>query len=418
MSAFAYALMFAIPSFVGLMILEFAYSRWRGLDNWHNQADAISSISSGLSYLTLNALGFGVLVVSYQTVFEWVKPQATSVEGPLLYLLVFVWKDFVGYWMHRWAHANSFLWAMHLIHHSSEEFNLPVALRQNAFSWLSYTGLMLLPLAFLGVPTEVVAVVLPIQFFMQFWYHTQLIGKLGWLEYIIVTPSQHRVHHAQNPIYIDKNFGQIFCWDRLFGSFQEESKKEPPAYGITTAVRHWNPLQIELRYMGQLLRDALFTKKFRNRLGVFLSRTGWRPADVSQRWPSVKMDYRDPKQKFSTENPAWQITWNWLQLALSIAFTAYVIANLGMFDTGTKIWMLLFSLASVYANTQQLMQQASLSAEVFRLTLIGWLGLKHLTAFGFWLSPLLLFSVVTAMSLISMLISLSIWQKERKSGAE
>ncbi|MBB3047466.1 sterol desaturase/sphingolipid hydroxylase (fatty acid hydroxylase superfamily) [Litorivivens lipolytica] len=392
MSAFENAVLFAIPGFLLLMLLEFAWSKWNGPDTWHHHADAVSSISSGLTYLVLRTLGFGVLVISYDWVAERIAVSEPIITGFWLYALVFLWKDFTSYWMHRWAHANSFLWAMHLIHHSSEEFNLAVALRQNAFNWFSYGGLMLLPLALLGVPTEVVAVVLPVQFFMQFWYHTQHVGKLGPFEYFLVTPSQHRVHHAINPQYIDKNFGQIFCWDRLFGTFQEELRDEPPAYGITTPVRHYNPVMIELNYMGRLLRDALTTRKWRDKASVFLSRTGWRPEDVKRRWPDEKLDYRDPGQKFQRPQPRWLILWAWVQFAVLLLATAYTLANIGELSVLTKTALLLFVLSGVVANSQQLMLTPSLVAEALRFVMLTAVAVIEGAAFahwGVWLLPLL-----------------------------
>ena len=391
MNAFEVAVLFAIPGFLGLMALELCWSKLKGPDTWQHQADAVSSISSGLTYLVLRTLGFGVLVISY----DWAAKQFTVAEpmvaGAWLYALVFVWKDFTSYWVHRWAHANSFLWAMHLIHHSSEEFNLPVALRQNAFNWFSYGGLMLLPLALLGVPTEVVAVVLPVQFFMQFWYHTQHVGKLGWVEYLLVTPSQHRVHHAINPVYIDKNFGQIFCWDRLFGTFQEELSEEPPVYGITTPVRHYNPLMIELNYMGRLLRDAFTANRWRDKWGVFLSRTGWRPDDARERWPDPKRDYRDPSQTFRRSQPDWLILWAWFQFAVLLLTVAYTLANLELLSLEAKTGLLLVVLAGVAANSQQLMLGPSLSAECLRAGLLAAIAVNDvaaLTLWGVWLLPL------------------------------
>lgn len=407
MNAFEYAVMFAIPGFLALILIEFAYSKLSGRDTWHHQADAISSISSGLTYLVLRTLGFGVLVISYELMFRLVQPGEPLVQGALLYLLVFVWRDFAGYWVHRWAHANSFLWAMHLIHHSSEEFNLPVALRQNAFNWFSYTGLLLLPLAFLGVPVEVLAVVAPIHFFMQFWYHTQHIGKLGWLEYVIVTPSQHRVHHAINPRYIDRNFGQIFCWDRLFGTFQEELPEDPPAYGITTPVRHYNPVMIELNYMGRLLRDAIYTRRWRDRFSVFFSRTGWRPEDVAARWPLPKIDYRDPCQKFAVGQPGWLIAWAWLQFGLSLLLVAYTLANIAQLPAPARVALLLLVLAGIVANSQQLMQRASVTVELVRIALLVWLGAAHLSVFGYWLAAPASYALFVLLSLASLLVSVS-----------
>ncbi len=397
---FEVAVLFAIPAFMLLMLLEFVWSKWKGPDTWAHQADAVSSISSGLTYLVLRTLGFGVLVISYDWVASHVGLTEAVVGGVWVYLLVFVWKDFTSYWVHRWAHANSFLWAMHLIHHSSEEFNLPVALRQNAFNWFSYGGLMLLPLALLGVPTEVVAVVLPIQFFMQFWYHTQHVGKLGWLEYVIVTPSQHRVHHAINPRYIDKNFGQIFCWDRLFGTFQEERADDPPAYGITTPVRHYNPVMIELNYMGRLLRDAFATRSWRDKLGVFFSRTGWRPADVAERWPSDKIDYRDPSQKFRRPQPLWLVIWSWFHLGLLLGVAAFTLASLGSLPEGLKVALLFSVLLGIAVNAQQLMLGSALLLEMLRIAL--------LVALALYPAPMAWLSLLGLLSLVSLGVTLLI----------
>lgn len=404
MNAFEIAVLFAIPVFLLLMLAEIVYGKLKGPDNWVHQADAISSISSGLTYLAMRTLGFGVLVISYDWVVANTPVSEMLPAGIGLFVLVFVWKDFTGYWIHRWAHANSFLWATHMIHHSSEEFNLAVALRQNAFDWISYGGLMFLPLALLGVSTETVAVVAPLHFFMQFWYHTQHVGKLGWLEYIIVTPSQHRVHHAINPRYIDRNFGQIFCWDRLFGSFQEELESDPPAYGITTPVRHYNPVMIELNYMGRLLRDACVTRSWRDKGGVFLSRTGWRPADVAERWPAGKRDYRDPGQKFRVEHSHWQIIWGWFHFVVTLLLATYALANAEAFDAVVKSALLLVVLTGIFANSQQLMRQATLGVEALRLGLVGWLSLAGVAVFGYW-GPWLLPLLVTSCA-VSVVVSL------------
>ncbi len=398
MNAFEVAVLFAIPGFILLMAFELIWSKWKGPDTWHHPADAVSSISSGMTYLVLRTLGFGVLVIGYDWVFGLVAPAEALTPEPWLYAAVFVWKDFTSYWMHRWAHANSFLWAMHLIHHSSEEFNLAVALRQNAFNWFSYGGVMLLPLALMGVPTEVIAVVLPIQFFMQFWYHTQHVGKLGIFEYFLVTPSQHRVHHACNPRYIDKNFGQIFCWDRLFGTFQEELKSDPPAYGITTPVRHYNPVMIELNYMGRLLRDAIHTRRFGDKLRVFFSRTGWRPEDVSKRWPDQKLDYRDPSQKFRIQQPVWLVSWSWLHLGSLLLVLAYSLANIGALSSGAKVMLLLWLLAGVAVNAQQLMMKVPAWLELSRIGLLLALITGTADALNHWtlVIPLLMIVVSAA----------------------
>lgn len=136
--------------------------------------------------------------------------------------------DFAAYWNHRLNHKVNYFWNQHVIHHSSEEFNLACALRQPISTLIGYFPLFLIPAAIAGVQPEVINIIAPIHLFLQFWYHTRYIGKLGWIEYILVTPSQHRVHHAINKEYIDKNLSAIFCvWDRAFGTFQEELEHIP-----------------------------------------------------------------------------------------------------------------------------------------------------------------------------------------------
>jgi sterol desaturase/sphingolipid hydroxylase (fatty acid hydroxylase superfamily) len=126
--------------------------------------------------------------------------------------------------------------------------------------------ILLLPAALLGVPPTVIAVVAPLHLFAQFWYHTRHIGKMGFLEKIIVTPSHHRVHHAINKEYIDKNYGQIFIfWDKMFGTFQEELKEVPAVYGITRPVQTWNPLKINFLHMWLLMKDAWYTRSWKDK---------------------------------------------------------------------------------------------------------------------------------------------------------
>ena len=166
------------------------------------------------------------------------------------------------------------------------------ALRQSISNILGYGALFMIPAAVLGIPQEVIAILAPLHLFGQFWYHTQHIGKLGWLEYIIVTPSQHRVHHAINPIYIDKNLSAIFCvWDRMFGTFQEELDDEPPVYGVLKPVQSWNPIWINFQHLWGLALDAWHTKRWRDKFRLWLMPTGWRPEDVKTIAPKDG-DYR------------------------------------------------------------------------------------------------------------------------------
>ena len=147
-------------------------------------------------------------------------------------------------------------------------------------------GLFLLPAAVIGVPVEVIAIIAPIQLFAQFWYHTRLINKMGVMEYIIVTPSHHRVHHAINPEYIDRNYGQIFIiWDKLFGTFQPELKEVPPVYGVKRPVHTWNPLLIGIQHIWLILKDAIRAQSWKDKIKIWFMPTGWRPDDVKQKHP-------------------------------------------------------------------------------------------------------------------------------------
>ena len=194
------------------------------------------------------------------------------------WIACFVAQDFLYYWFHRWSHEVSAGWAAHVVHHQSEEYNLTVALRQGAFqpafSWVFY-----LPLAVLGFPPAMFLAVSSFNTLYQFWIHTRLIGRLGPLEWVLNTPSHHRVHHARNPRYIDRNHGgTLIVWDRLFGTFGEE--RDEPVYGITKPLASWNPLWANLHYwveMGDVARRA---RRPLDKVRVLWKRPGWRPADL------------------------------------------------------------------------------------------------------------------------------------------
>ena len=298
MEAYANALLIAIPSFMLLMLTELIYGYATGKQTYVFM-DTISSLSSGLTNILKDTLGLVVILISY----PWLSQQLaiTQIEADLwLYLAAFICIDFASYWSHRLNHKINFFWNQHIIHHSSEEFNMACALRQSISNILGYGALFMVPAAILGIPQDVIAILAPLHLFGQFWYHTQHIGKLGWLEYIIVTPSQHRVHHAINPIYIDKNLSAIFCvWDRIFGTFQQELDDEPPVYGVLKPVQSWNPLWINFQHLWTLALDAWHTKSWSDKFRIWLMPTGWRPEDVKQSHPKVLITDITQQQKYA-----------------------------------------------------------------------------------------------------------------------
>ncbi|MBR9853401.1 MAG: sterol desaturase family protein [Algicola sp.] len=284
MESYATALLYATPFFIGLVLIEILYGRYVK-DQKHNLMDTVSSLSSGLTNVVKDSLGLVVILVSYPFLLEHlalIEIKATW----LVWVVAFIALDFAGYWNHRLSHHINVFWNQHVIHHSSEEFNLACALRQPISNLLGYYALLLIPAALLGVPNTVIAILAPIHLFAQFWYHTQHIGKMGILEYVIVTPSQHRVHHAINPEYIDKNLGQIFCiWDRMFGTFQEELDEVPPQYGVLKPANTWNPIIINFQHLWRLMQDAWRAKSYWDKIRIWFMPTGWRPEDVKEEYP-------------------------------------------------------------------------------------------------------------------------------------
>jgi len=299
MDTYANILLITIPIFLVLIFIEISYGIWKN-DLKHSYMDTISSLSSGFTNLMVDILGLGIIIFSYPFFYERLKVIELE-ESILLYFIAFVCVDFASYCHHRLKHSINIFWNMHVIHHSSEEFNLACALRQSITNNLGIGILFLVPAALLGVPPKMISVLGPLHLFGQFWYHTRHIGKLGWLEYILVTPSQHRVHHAINKEYIDKNLAAIFCiWDRAFGTFQEELDDVPCVYGTLKPVRTWNPILINFQHLWFLTQDAWYTSSIKDKFKIWFMPTGWRPKDVVKTIPRSKVEnvFNQEKYKF------------------------------------------------------------------------------------------------------------------------
>ena len=281
----------AVPFFLLALGIEFGLDRLRGA-GYYRGNDAINSLSAGMlstttGYFTkLLPLAAWGLVLEHAALVD--MPLAwfdLSPRGLALWITAALAWDFCYYWFHRLSHEVSILWAAHAVHHQSEEFNLSTALRQTStgfvFGWLFY-----LPLFVIGFPLEVLLTVNAVNLIYQFWVHTRFIDRLGVLDRILVTPSNHRVHHAQNELYIDRNYGgMLIIWDRLFGTFAPESGAEPVVFGVRKPLASWNPFWANLQVYDYLWFDARRTRRWRDKLGIWFRRTGWRPADVERRYP-------------------------------------------------------------------------------------------------------------------------------------
>jgi alkylglycerol monooxygenase len=284
MEAYAAVLLWVIPMFFMLLVIEVLYGHFTKKQTY-TFMDTIASLSSGISMVIKDALGLALVLVSYPFMLKnigiW-EQESTLI----LFITAFICIDFAQYWIHRLAHKINIFWNKHMIHHSSEEFNLACALRQSISNIVAFNALFLIPAALIGIPSDIIMVLTPLHLFAQFWYHTRHIGKLSLLEYILVTPSQHRVHHAINPIYIDKNLSAIFCvWDRIFGTFQEELEEVPPIYGTLKPSNSWNPIIINYQHLWGITKDAWYSQKWKDKFKIWFMPTGWRPEDVENKFP-------------------------------------------------------------------------------------------------------------------------------------
>jgi len=357
METYGKILLIAMPVFLLLVLLEKLYGWYTKKDPFRNM-DTISSLSSGVTNVTKDVLGLSIGIISYQ----WMVTHLaifTIKETWITYVIAFIAIDFSGYWVHRWSHHINIFWNLHIIHHSSEEFNLACALRQSISSFFELFTFLLLPAALVGVPANVIAVVAPIQLFAQFWYHTRYINKMGMFEKIIVTPSHHRVHHAINKEYLDKNLGQIFIiWDRLFGTYQEELPNVPPVYGITRPVSTWNPIKINFQHLWLLIKDAWRTDSFRDKLRIWFMPTGWRPADVIENYPVKKIEDVYNFQKYDPKASKVLQTWSWVQLIMLLLFVSYLFGNIaaigspGMFVYGGYIFLTVYAFTELMDKSQ------------------------------------------------------------------
>ena len=280
----AQIIVLATPVFLLLIGLEFVVGLRRGR-NTYRLNDALNSIGLGIASQLAGVFSKLMTIGIYSLVFAQFSLWQLPVDAPWVWLLALLGYDFCYYWLHRCGHRCALFWAAHVVHHQSEDYNLSTALRQTSSGWVA-GWLFYLPLAVLGVPPLVFAVVALVDLLYQFWVHTQLVGKLGWFDRWFCSPSNHRAHHAVNERYLDRNYGgMLIVWDRLFGTFVEEDDAEPCVYGTRSPLRSWNPLWANLQVYADLARDSWRAERWADKLRVWFMPPGWRPADVAARFP-------------------------------------------------------------------------------------------------------------------------------------
>jgi sterol desaturase/sphingolipid hydroxylase (fatty acid hydroxylase superfamily) len=266
----------SVPVFFILIGIELAWNFYKKL-NYYRFNDSIANLSQGIGQQLTGIFMKTALFFGYKYIFEnWRLLDLP--QSIWIWIILFIGVDFFYYWFHRMSHQVNALWAAHIVHHQSEEYNLTVALRQSWFqgwfSWVFY-----LPLALVGFDPIMFLTLSSFNTLYQFWIHTRAIKSMGPLEWILNTPSHHRVHHGSNPKYIDRNHaGTLIIWDRLFGTFQKE--EEEVYYGITTPLASWNPLWANVHYWDELLKTARQSPRWTDKINVFLKPPGWFPAHL------------------------------------------------------------------------------------------------------------------------------------------
>jgi sterol desaturase/sphingolipid hydroxylase (fatty acid hydroxylase superfamily) len=380
MEEYGKILVFVMPIFLILILLEKLYGHYKG-ENTAPNMDSISSVSSGMVNSVKDVLGLSITLISY----DWIASKIAIFHleaTTIAYIVGFIAIDFYGYWSHRLSHQINFLWNKHAIHHSSEEFNLACALRQPVSSFVNLFTFLLIPAALLGVPSKVIAITLPIHLFLQFWYHTKHIKKIGFLENILVSPSHHRVHHAINQEYMDKNHSQIFIiWDKLFGTFQEELETVPPVFGITRPAKTWNPIRINFQHLWLLITDAWRAENWKDKFTIWFKPTGWRPENFEEKYPVHKITNVYDFEKYGTNHSKKLMIWSMTQALITLLFITYLYNSIAIIGLPNVFVYGAFIFVTVYSYTE-LMDTRKIS--IFWESIRFIFGIGIISFFGDW----------------------------------
>lgn len=362
-------ILYAIPFFFLMIFIELGYGAWRGR-NTYRLNDTINSLSMGsLSRLqSLVILGFS------GAIYEWCVAHYQFTQLPdnaiWVWLSCFIGYDFAYYWKHRFGHEVALFWGSHVAHHQSEDYNLATALRQTSIDF--YGFLFYLPFFILGYPAEILFTVVSLNLIYQFWVHTQHIPKLGPIEWIFVSPSNHRVHHARNASYVDKNYGGVFIiWDRLFGSFQDELDSEPVVFGLRKPLNSWNPLWANIHVYWRLILDLIKAPGLINKLKISFMPPGWQPEGLKTSCKNAKSPI-DLSVKFNPVISNFTAYYVLAQFIFTTVVSLFVLINSSSLEYGMLMLAVLSFAYSLYVHGIWLESKPfAFSLELARLVIIG-----------------------------------------------
>lgn len=261
------------PVYALVIGFEFFYSHFKNKGLYTGKGILANVYLTSLN-MSLDLLVRGICLFVLNYFFQF-KVMDLSASPILYWLVLIIAEDFMFYWLHRVDHYCRFFWAVHVTHHSSEEFNLTVGFRSSVFQPL-YRFMYFIPIALMGFNGMDIMFAYSVTQIYGILVHTQTIGKLGFLEYFLVTPSHHRVHHGSNVIYLDKNMGMfLIIWDKLFGTFQAEEDNEPVKYGLTTNIKTYNPITMVFHEWKNIFKDLRKKVSFKAKLMYVFGPPGW-----------------------------------------------------------------------------------------------------------------------------------------------
>ena len=284
----------ATPFFILAVIAEILAAKFAKTRTNYEARDTAASLAMGLGSTIAGVLIGGVIAAA--TLWAWQHRIFTiSMTAIWAWVAIVFLEDMTYYWFHRLSHERRFWWAAHVNHHSSQHYNLSTALRQTWTGEISGSWLLWMPLAFLGFPPSMIAIEKGISLVYQFWIHTEAIKRLpAPIEAVFNTPSHHRVHHARNPRYLDRNYAGIFIiWDRMFGTFEPERDEEPPRYGIVKNLGDFNIVRIAFHEWIGIGRDLMTARSVGDVWGYVFGPPGWRPGGAGTTSKDLRRAWRE-----------------------------------------------------------------------------------------------------------------------------
>lgn len=276
MQQFPNIILYAIPFFILAMGIEIVYTIKFNLKSYHTK-DSVTSLSMGIGNIILGFISKAIVIAAFYFVYNNFRIFTIPLTW-WSFILIFFADDFCYYWFHRVSHQCRLFWASHVVHHSSQHYNLSTALRQT-WSGGFYTFIFWLWLPLVGFHPGMILLQMSVSLLYQFWIHTEAINKMPkWFEAIMNTPSHHRVHHGSNPIYLDRNHaGILIIWDKLFGTFQKELKDEKVIYGLVRNINTYNPVKVAFIEWFYMFKDILkYRISFKNRVNYLIKPPGWK----------------------------------------------------------------------------------------------------------------------------------------------